>query len=364
MQSIENTSFRALASVFTLLLVTGAAQAETTVYTSSNLTDGNSVLQFTQSENGALELVAEYATGGLGTGTGLGNQGAIAVDDEYLFVVDAGSNEIAAFRIADDGLVFTDRVDSGGIRPVSVTVDRDVVYVVNAGSDNISGFTVDGNGALSLLPGSSQPLSGNGTAPAQISFSQDGRSLIVTEKATNNVTTYAVGRDGSAGQPRVFSSPGDTPFGFALTKGRRVLVSEAAGGATGQSSVTSWKVSPDGILDVLDPAEPTLQSAACWVAVTPNGRFAYTTNTASGTVSAYRIKGDDLTLIDADGVAVNVGAGSAPIDMVVSPDGRYLHTLNTGTDTISTFRIGRKGGLSPAGTLEGLPDRATGLVVR
>ena len=98
--------------------------------------------------------------------------------------------------------------------------------------------------------------------------------------------------------------------------------------------------------------------------MTPNGRFAYTTNTASGTVSAYRIKGDDLTLVDADGIAANVGAGTAPIDMVVSADGRYLHTLNTGNDTITTFRISNRGTLTAVGSLGGLPDRATGLAVR
>lgn len=364
MQSTNRAFSHGLAAATTLLLLAGAAKADTTVYTASNLASGNSVLQLAQSENGTLEHVAEYATGGLGTGSGLGNQGAIAIDDEFLFVVDAGSNEISAFRFEDDGLVFTDRVDSGGIRPVSLTVDRDVVYVVNAGSDNIAGFAVDGNGALSPLPGSSRPLSSTGTAPAQIGFSQGGRSLIVTEKATNNVTTYEVGRDGSAGQPRVFSSPGGTPFGFALTKGRRVLVSEAAGGAPGLSSVTAWKVSPTGILAVLDPVEPTLQTAACWVAVTPNGRFAFTTNTGSGSISAYRVDGDNLTLVDADGIAADVGPGTAPIDMVVSADGRYLHTLNTGTDTISTFRIGKAGELVAVGTLDGIPDRATGLAVR
>jgi len=346
-----------------LLIASGpsGALADTVLYTSSNASAGNAVIEIGQADDGSLSILGSYPTGGAGTDTGLGNQGAIAVDGDFLFVINAGSDEVSSFRRLDTGLSLVSTVPSGGARPVSLTVDRDVLYVLNAGSDNIAGFFVSEEGALSAISGSSRPLSGVGTAPAQISFSKDGRVLVVTEKATNNLLSFPVRRDGLTGSAQVFPSPGQTPFGFAVTKGRRILVSEAAGGAAGASSVTSWRVSPQATLTVLDPVEPTLQAAACWVAVTPDGRFAFTTNTGSGTISAYRVRGDDLSLVDADGQAASTGPGSAPIDMVISPDGRFLHSLNGGADEIGSFRIGQDGSLTPVGTLPGLPDRATGL---
>jgi 6-phosphogluconolactonase (cycloisomerase 2 family) len=346
------------------VLGTGGAYADTTLYTSSNGAADNAVIAIEQAPDGALAIVATYPTGGTGTGGGLGNQGAIAVDDDFLFVINAGSNEVSAFRRLASSLELVGTVPSGGLRPVSVTVDRDVVYVVNAGSDNIAGFRVAESGALSPIPGSTRPLSGSGTGAAQIGFSKDGRVLVVTERATNNVSTWEVGRDGVPGPGRVFASPGATPFGFTFTKGRRLLVSEAAGGAAGASSVSSWRVSPDGTLTVLDPVVPTLQSAACWVAVTPDGRFAYTTNTASGSLTAYGVRGGRLDLLDVDGLAASTGAGTAPIDLAISPDGEFVHVLNAGTDAIASFRIRRNGALEALGNLPGLPDGATGLVAQ
>lgn len=154
-----------------------------TVYTLSNDPSGNSVLAFEQRRNGKLVPGAEYPTGGLGTGGGLGNQGALATDGYFLFAVNAGSDDVSVFKIVRDGLELIDRIASGGVQPVSVTVDRDLLYVLNAGSDSIAGFVVNHDGTLSALAGSEQPLSGSGVGAAQIQFSRDGRSLIVTGNA-------------------------------------------------------------------------------------------------------------------------------------------------------------------------------------
>ena len=47
------------------------------VYTLSNQVSGNSVVVYNRAANGRLTYSASYATGGTGTGGGLGNQGAI-----------------------------------------------------------------------------------------------------------------------------------------------------------------------------------------------------------------------------------------------------------------------------------------------
>src|SRR6266404_2861975 len=49
------------------------------VYTLSNASSGNSVLIFNRGANGELTSGATLATGGLGTGGGLGSQGALVL---------------------------------------------------------------------------------------------------------------------------------------------------------------------------------------------------------------------------------------------------------------------------------------------
>jgi hypothetical protein len=53
--------------------------------------------------------------------------------------------------------------------------------------------------------------------------------------------------------------------------------------------------------DLVYVSVATHQTAACWVVVTEDGRFAYTTNTGSGSISGYEIDDGALTLLNADG---------------------------------------------------------------
>jgi 6-phosphogluconolactonase (cycloisomerase 2 family) len=328
----------------------------------SNAVEGNQILAFAQGTDGGLLPAGSTPTGGLGTGGGHGNQGALARGGEYLYAVNAGSNEISVLRFVASGLALVDVASSGGTRPVSVTVDDDVVYVLNAGSDSIAGFRRAADGRLSPLADSIRELSGTATDPAQIAFSADGRTLIVTERATNQIVTFPLGPDEVPVARHIHASPGATPFGFATGPGRRIYVSEAAGGAANASSVSSWRVAPDGELALLTPTAATHQSAACWLVLTPDGRFAYTTNTGSGTVSAFRVRGGDLDLLYA-GVAAETGAGSAPIDVVTTSHGRFLHVLASGTDALLSFAIARDGSLSFVSEIA-TPDGANGLVTR
>jgi 6-phosphogluconolactonase (cycloisomerase 2 family) len=75
--------------------------------------------------------------------------------------------------------------------------------------------------------------------------------------------------------------------------------------------VSSYLVSANGALQVVSPAVPTTETAACWVVVTNDGRFAYTANAGSGSVSGLAIAFDgSLRLLDADGQTGVTGAGS------------------------------------------------------
>ncbi|HUE95228.1 MAG TPA: beta-propeller fold lactonase family protein, partial [Longimicrobiaceae bacterium] len=152
------------------------------------------------------------------------------------------------------------------------------------------------------------------------------------------------------------------PFGFAFAGRNRLIVSEAFGGAVDASATSSYILSSSGALTTVSPSVGTTETAACWVAVSKNGRYAYVTNTGSGTVSGYAIGSDgSLTLLDADGVTGVVGPGSSPIDEDFSRDGRYLYVLGSGTDTVTAFAIDADGGLTPVDVVGGLPAAVVGL---
>ena len=336
------------------------------VYVSTNSPAGNEVLVFPRARDGSLAAPRAFATGGQGSGGGLGNQDAVVLghNDRRLFVVNAGSNQVSVFAVRGTGLELLDRVASGGIRPVSVAVHRRLVYVLNAGgTGNIAGFEQDRRGRLHAIPNSARPLSSASAGAAQVTFSPDGGLLVVTEKATNVISTYTVGTDGLATGPNVQPSVGATPFGFAFSRKGTLVVSEAFGGAPDASALTSYQASPAGALTAISPSVGTTETAACWVVITGDGRFAYTSNTGSGTISGYGLSPTgELTLLNADGVTATTLAG--PIDLALTGNDRFLYSLDSGAGTISAFRVEADGGLTPAPGASGLPTGANGLAAR
>jgi 6-phosphogluconolactonase len=333
------------------------------VFTSTNSSTANELLVFAPDATGQLSLITRLATQGQGTGGGLGNQGSVTLsgNGRYLFVTNAQSNTVSTFQIRNSGITLTSTVNSGGLRPISVTEHRGVVYVLNAsGTGNVAGFS-NHSGVLTPIAGSIRGLSATtGTGSAQVGFSPDGEVLVVTEKATNKLTSYRVRGDGGIDEPVVTASAGITPFGFAFDRRGDLLVSEAFGGAANASAVSSYTFSSrtPATPSVVSPSVGTTQSAACWVVVTPNGRYAYTTNTASGTISSYTIAKTGAIAL-AEGQAATAGAG--PIDAAISANGRSLYVLNARSQTISSFTVGRDGILTNPGSVAGLPVGAVGM---
>jgi len=341
------------------------------VYTLNNSSSGNAVLVFSRSADGEISSVGTFSTGGTGTGKGLGNQGALAIDagDRFLFAVNAGSDNISVFRITENGLHLVDLAPSGGNRPISLTVNRNILYVLNnggavGGNDTIAGFGVGENGHLRPIV-TGLPLSAASVGPAQIGFNADGNVLLVTEKTTNNIDLFSVDNSGVAVGPAVVSSAGQTPFGFAFGKRNEVFVSEAFGGAANAGAVSSYAVSDEGTLRTISGVAADNQSAPCWVVLTSDGRFAYTTNTGSGTISGYAVAfSGALHLLNADGKTANTGSGSTPLDAAISTDARFLYVLTPGTSNIQGFVISSDGSLTSVSQATGIPSSASGLAAR
>lgn len=334
------------------------------LFTQTNAPDENKVLMYKRDDMGQLEYVMSVSTAGKGTGNGLGNQGSLAISrhHQWLFVVNAGSNEISSFKITKKGLKLVNIVNSGGMRPVSVAVFDHLLYVLNADSDSIAGYMFDNQGQLTPLENSTRKLSGVGTAPAEISFNPWGDLLVVTEKATNRIDTWQVRSNGLTSKTIVNASAGTTPFGFKFNRRGELVVSEAAAGALDASSTSSYRVLNDGSLQIASAAVPTTETAACWVMTSPNGRYAYVANAGSASISGYDIHPDgQISLLNADGVTASTGAGTHPTDMAISKDGHYLYVNTPSTMEIHGFRVAADGSLASIQDLNNLPAGFNGL---
>jgi len=339
------------------------------VYTMTNDVAGNKILTFPRAADGSLSSVGAFtATGGTGTGAGLGNQHGLIFDaaSNRFFAVNAGDGSISMLALELDGsLTLLSNVKSGGARPVSVTVSGNIVYVVNAGvaaeneAGNISGFEIAGD-TLVPIPGSTQPLSAQNPGPAQIQFSPDGKTLVVTERMTNLIDTYAV-TGGVAAGPVVIPSAGQTPFGFDFTADQRLIVSEAWGGQAGLSSTSSYSLGAAGALVPISGAVPTTRTAACWLVVA--GDHAYVANAQTNDITGFTIAPDgSLSLMSPDGVDGQTAGGATDED--VTDDEDFLYVVGNGAHVLSVFQINADGSLTKKPDFEGLPSGVNGLVAR
>ena len=178
--------------------------------------------------------------------------------------------------------------------------------------------------------------------------------LIVSERVSNRLETFSVGSDASLGDGVVTPDAGNTPFGFDFTTRGQVVVSEAASG-----SASSYNVNAGGSLTVASAAVSTLQRAPCWLIVNNSGRFAYTANAGSATITGFAIAASGtLSLLTSTGVSGDLGTGAQPLDLDMSRNGNFLYVMKNGTGTIGAFAVAGDGSLTPLADTPGLVAHA------
>jgi 6-phosphogluconolactonase (cycloisomerase 2 family) len=340
------------------------------VYTLANASGPNQVASYLRASSGNLSRQGRFTTGGQGTGGGLGSQGALVYHaaQKRFFAVNPGDATISMLALGSDGeLTALSTVASGGVRPVSLAVRGDLVYVANQGTlggaavnANISGFKISGS-TLVPIAGSTQPLSGSGDVrPTDLELSPDGKFLIVAERFTNRLDTFAI-VDGVARPGNFQASAGLQPFAFDFSPEGHLIVAEVGDGTATGSSVSSYSLSATGVLTPITSALPTNQGAACWLVVA--GGYAYVANAATANITGVAIaESGELALRDASGVTAVTGSGA--IDLAVAPDRGFLYSLAGNPRAIHIFSISADGGLTAHPPLPSVPATAVGLAAR
>ena len=179
--------------------------------------------------------------------------------------------------------------------------------------------------------------------------------MLVTEKLTDSVDVFSVQNNGTLSAATVNKNPQPGVFDVVFAPGGAALVVQTAGaGAVNGSSISSYIVEDDRTLSPLTPILPTLGAASCWVALTADGHFAFTSNAGTATLSGFKVDtAGNLTAL-ANTVVATLPAGSTNLDIAVSADAKYAYTLNNGTGTVGVFAIQPDGTLKSLGFAPGL----------
>lgn len=346
-----------LVTVAALLLQPCRAAAQDAggaVFAMTNASSNNQIEAFHRLEDGSLEWMGAFRTGGNGSGGTLNplhSQGSLTLSTNHrlLFAVNAGSGTLSTFAVHGAQLTLLNTVSTDGSMPTSVTQVGDLVYVLNAGGNgSVSGFRILGNGHLLRIKHSTRYLPDNVSAPTDIVLSPNGRFLIVTESATNKIDVFRVLVNGRLSKPVTSNSAGAVPFAAAFASNGALIVGNVSG------SISSYQVEYDQSLHVITNALATQGKATCWDVIAKDGHAIYTDNTGAGTLSGFTIERNG-TLTPIGGTVVGqVPAGSINIDIAAGDDGHYLYTLNTGTGSIGVFAVQRDGGLISLGQKNGL----------
>lgn len=332
------------------------------IYMQTNELDGNRMLGFDTDPTGTLISGAEFQTGGAGDGVPhLASQGSVVLSDDgqHLLVTNAGSGDVSDFGMGPSGMRLMQTAPTGGA-PKSVAEHDGLIYVLNTDTPSLSGFHIDSD-RMQMLPDSTRMLQSDAD-PAQVGFSPDGDTLLITERGANAIASYPVRADGQLGEPHLSPSSGPTPYGFAFTPQGALLVTEAFGAQKGMAAASSY-ITHGGDLTPTSRSVGSGRSEVCWAVVSNDGHYLFTTNFGDGAVTRYAIGADGSLTLDDAAAATTIEGQAGLRDESMSRDGRFLYAIHSDSHRLYGWSLGSAGALTPIGSWEGLPETVAGLAV-
>ena len=239
----------------------------------------------------------------------------------------------------------------------STTLGQHYAYVTNAGefgdgvNDELSIIDLATNTVIATAP--------LGDYPQGIAINPAGTVVYVANTMSNEFTVIDTITHTSTTLPA-----GPAPIGLAIhPDGRRIYLANADFPAGVMSTVSVIDRATNTVID-----EIVCGNGSIMVAVHPNGKVAYVTNTGDGTVAVFDT--DTHEVIDTI-VLETVGENEpcVPVPIVIHPEGTYVYAanrvgptlwaINTATHESVALAFGHRHvgvALNPEGTLLYLPD--------
>lgn len=259
-----------------------------------------------------------------------------------LYVANSGSNNISVYSVnGSTGALTLSRKTVAGSAPSWVSVDPTGTYafVGNSGSGNVEEFKIGATGGLTSRNTAQMGIISQAVANAGVTFiSYAPISAYVTDYTNNGVQAFTVNTKNGALTAAGSEQPTDNdPAGVAVDYlGRFVYIANNFGGlpegdVSGYTvSNTTWELTPT------TPATFQAGMSPVQIVIDASGKFVYTANSASNTVSAYSIDTANGTLTP---ITPNVATGLQPLGIATDPWGRFLYTANNDGGGVSTFTI-------------------------
>jgi 6-phosphogluconolactonase len=240
----------------------------------------------------------------------------------------------------------------------------------------VSSYHVDSeSGTISAVAGS--PVSSQGVNPVAEVASPNGQYLYIANHDSNGIAQFTIGTDGQLSFGHSYSTPGSEPIALAInTTGTLLFVIDYYGPGfsdttPGPGALVVFPVSSDGTLGTPvssgGQSYSTLQCFPTGVALTPNGNFAYVSNTnavvvttappttatpparpascpAQGTVSGFSVSSSGV-LASVPGSPFS--AGTTPTGIAVDQTSRFLYTTDSVQNELIVYDIESGGSLLP-----------------
>ena len=211
---------------------------------------------------------------------------------------------------------------------------------------------------MSTLPGPQRYWEPDGK-PAQVGFSPDGRTLVVTERGADRILTFAVEPSGSLGEPLIHASAGNNALRVRPHPHR--CPGRHRGLRRRTRPVSRLLLRRQGLLP--EPGVPLDRQR-------PHGALLGRGHARRAARLRHQLRGRRRVpvRIDPDGALTLGEAAAAPVDGAAGPrdvalsvNGRFLYALDADTQQIVSWSVGHAGALDPLGSWPGLPAAAAGI---
>jgi 6-phosphogluconolactonase len=211
-------------------------------------------------------------------------------------------------------------------------------FVVN--DSDVSAFTVDASsGSLTLVPGS--PFGVSTGDPDYASSDPLGRFLYVADPTNAVILGFIINQSTGALSPipgSPFPALPDVEVPLVDTTGKFLFVSDDS--VAGDVEV--FRIGSNGALTLVPGSPFPTGFGPKGMAVHPNGKFLFVTNTDAGSISVFTIDPASGALAQITGSPFTVdplALGVQPAFLAVHPNGKFLYVTETEANTVLGFSI-------------------------
>lgn len=281
---------------------------------------------------------------------------ALSPDRRFLYSIDefgGKDNFVAAFAIEgrDGHLRPLNRQNTRGTASCFIEVDPTgkSVLIANYSSGNVSAFPVQSDGSLGEAASFFQH-SGSSTNPQRqkgpnahcFVVSPDGRHALAADLGIDKIMIYTLDAASAKLVPNIVQpfanlTPGSGPRHLTFhPSGKLVYVINELANTI---AVFDWNPS-DGTLKEKQtittlPKDFNGKSYTADLKITPDGKHLYGTNRGHDSLASYRIAGDGTLTL----LAIEPSGGKGPQNLLITPDGRWLLCANMPGNNVVVFQI-------------------------